>query len=53
MEYDLAGLLGNPNVCLKAAEIKCFMQQLLKGVDHLHSNNIIHRDLKGNRKSFI
>lgn len=29
-----------------AGEVKCLMQQLLRAVDHLHDNWILHRDLK-------
>lgn len=47
MDYDLTGLLGNANVSLKPYHIKCFMKQMLKGIEHLHSVNIIHRDIKG------
>lgn len=28
-------------------QIKCFMQQLLCGLDHCHSHGILHRDIKG------
>ena len=51
MDYDLTGLLGNPNITLKPYQIKCFMKQMLKGIEHLHKVNILHRDIKGNKSS--
>lgn len=46
MDYDLTGLLANPKVTLRPFQIKCFMKQMLKGLEHLHSIDIIHRDIK-------
>lgn len=46
MDHDLAGLLANPKVNLKLPHIKCLMQQLLQGMAHLHSRQILHRDIK-------
>ncbi|ESO86322.1 hypothetical protein LOTGIDRAFT_207088 [Lottia gigantea] len=45
-EHDLAGLLSNANVKFKLAEIKKVMSQLLNGLFFIHSNKILHRDMK-------
>ncbi|XVE94211.1 hypothetical protein REPUB_Repub01dG0262400 [Reevesia pubescens] len=47
MEHDLAGLGATPGVKFTEAQIKCYMQQLLRGLDHCHSLGILHRDMKG------
>jgi cyclin-dependent kinase 9 len=45
-EHDLAGLLSNVNVKFSLGEIKKVMQQLLNGLFFIHSNKILHRDMK-------
>nr|XP_017216716.1 PREDICTED: probable serine/threonine-protein kinase At1g54610 isoform X1 [Daucus carota subsp. sativus] len=46
MEHDLAGLLSCPDIKFTEAQIKCFMRQLLCGLEHCHSQGIVHRDVK-------
>ncbi|XP_072391935.1 cyclin-dependent kinase 9 isoform X2 [Diabrotica undecimpunctata] len=45
-EHDLAGLLSNSNVKFSLGEIKKVVQQLLNGLYYIHSNKILHRDMK-------
>lgn len=47
MEHDLAGLAGSQKVKFTEAQIKCFMQQLLRGLEHCHNRGVLHRDIKG------
>ena len=63
MDHDLAGLLENPDVKFSEEQIKCYMKQLLEGVQFIHNvrifsysrrtqlnalqNHILHRDMKG------
>ncbi|KAM3306008.1 putative serine/threonine-protein kinase isoform X1 [Capsicum chacoense] len=46
MEHDLSGLLSCPDIKFTDSQIKCFMQQLLSGLEHCHSQGIMHRDIK-------
>ncbi|XAR71270.1 Cyclin-dependent kinase [Bertholletia excelsa] len=46
MEHDLSGLLSSPDIKFTDAQIKCYMQQLLAGLEHCHSRGVMHRDIK-------
>ncbi|WCJ35899.1 Protein kinase superfamily protein [Euphorbia peplus] len=47
MEHDITGLLSCPDVKFTEPQIKCYMKQLLSGIDHCHSKGVMHRDIKG------
>lgn len=46
MDHDLSGLLENPAVRFSEPQIKCYMLQLLQGLEFLHASKILHRDMK-------
>ncbi|XP_010908215.2 probable serine/threonine-protein kinase At1g54610 isoform X1 [Elaeis guineensis] len=47
LDHDLAGLAAYPGVKFSEAQIKCYMKQLLSGLEHCHSQGVLHRDIKG------
>ncbi|XP_057461627.1 probable serine/threonine-protein kinase At1g54610 [Actinidia eriantha] len=47
MEHDLVGLASHPGLKFTESQVKCYMQQLLCGLDHCHSRGVLHRDIKG------
>ncbi|CAL0333862.1 unnamed protein product [Lupinus luteus] len=47
MEHDLTGLALNPAIKFSEPQLKCYVQQLLSGLDHCHSHGVLHRDIKG------
>ncbi|XP_078446548.1 putative serine/threonine-protein kinase At1g54610 [Wolffia australiana] len=47
MEHDLAGLAAAPGINFTEPQVKCYMHQLLSGLEHCHNNGVLHRDIKG------
>ncbi|CAI5495096.1 unnamed protein product [Closterium sp. Naga37s-1] len=47
MEHDLAGLAACPGISFTEAQVKCYMQQLVAGLEHCHTHGVLHRDIKG------
>ncbi|KAL6972987.1 [pyruvate dehydrogenase (acetyl-transferring)] kinase [Sarracenia purpurea var. burkii] len=47
MEHDLAGLAAVQGVKFTESEVKCYIKQLLSGLEHCHNNGVLHRDIKG------
>ncbi|GAB4835902.1 hypothetical protein Ancab_000821 [Ancistrocladus abbreviatus] len=47
MEHDLAGLAASPEIKFTESQVKCYMKQLLSGLEHCHNRGVLHRDIKG------
>ncbi|XP_059624413.1 probable serine/threonine-protein kinase At1g54610 [Cornus florida] len=47
MLSDLTRVICRPDGRLTEPQVKCYMQQLLSGLQHCHARGILHRDIKG------
>ncbi|XP_058219654.1 probable serine/threonine-protein kinase At1g54610 [Rhododendron vialii] len=47
MYSDLSSIISRPEEKLTEPQIKCYIQQLLSGLQHCHDRGILHRDIKG------
>ncbi|KAJ1424974.1 Serine/threonine-protein kinase, active site [Sesbania bispinosa] len=47
MQTDLARVIARPGEKLTEPQVKCYMHQLLSGLQHCHDRGILHRDIKG------
>ena len=45
-EQDLASLIDNMQTPFSESQVKCIFIQLMRGLKYLHTNFIVHRDLK-------
>lgn len=47
MDHDLTGLMDTPSIRFSEAQVKCYMAQLLSGLEYCHRHEVLHRDIKG------
>ncbi|KAL2498690.1 Protein kinase superfamily protein [Abeliophyllum distichum] len=47
MPSDLTKVISRSEGRLTSPQVKCYMQQLLSGLQHCHERGILHRDIKG------
>ncbi|XP_051127233.1 probable serine/threonine-protein kinase At1g54610 [Andrographis paniculata] len=47
MPSDLTKLITQTDRRLTEQQVKCYLQQLLSGLQHCHKKGILHRDIKG------
>jgi cyclin-dependent kinase 12/13 len=47
MVHDLAGLAASPEIKFTLPQVKCYVHQLLSGLEHCHDRGVLHRDIKG------
>ncbi|XP_020232066.1 probable serine/threonine-protein kinase At1g54610 [Cajanus cajan] len=47
MQTDLARIIAHSEERLTEPQVKCYMHQLLSGLQHCHDRGILHRDIKG------
>ncbi|KQK14762.1 probable serine/threonine-protein kinase At1g54610 [Brachypodium distachyon] len=47
MVHDLAGLAASPDIKFTLPQVKCYVHQLLSGLEHCHNQGVLHRDIKG------
>lgn len=47
MEHDLAGLAACTPTKFTEPQVKCYVKQLLSGLEHCHNRGVLHRDIKG------
>ncbi|XP_058730988.1 probable serine/threonine-protein kinase At1g54610 [Vicia villosa] len=46
MQCDLTRVISRPTERLTESQIKCYMQQLLLGLQYCHERGVMHRDIK-------